>query len=69
MDEKKARKYLLRNNKTERIIFAATPELKAALESLAEDRCISMSALLTELAVDELVDNRELILAGGEEHV
>ncbi len=66
MDESKLRKHLLKNNKTDRIIFAATPEMKAALEELAEERCISVSALLTDLAVTELIANHELISDWGE---
>lgn len=66
MDEIKLRKHLLKNNKTERIIFASTPEMKAALEELAEERCISVSALLTDLAVAELIANHELISDWGE---
>ena len=66
MDESKLRKHLLKNNKTDRIIFAATPEMKAALEEVAEERCISVSALLTDLAVTELIANHELISDWGE---
>ncbi len=66
MDENKLRKHLLKNNKTERIIFAATPEMKSALETLAEERCVSVSALLTDLAVAELIANHELIPDWGE---
>ena len=61
MDDHDLRKYLLGNKKTERIIFAATPETKVALETMARDRCVSVSALITSLVVDEALRNAELV--------
>ena len=63
MDERELRKHLLGNKKTERIIFAATPETKAALEVMAGERCVSVSALITGLIVDEAIRNAD-VLAG-----
>ena len=60
MDDHELRKHLLGSKKTERIIFAATPETKSALEAMAKDRCVSVSALITSLVVDEAVRNPEL---------
>ena len=60
MDEQDLRKYVLGAKKTERIIFAATPEMKSALERIAHERCTSVSALLTSLALEEVIANREL---------
>lgn len=66
MDGHELRKHLLGSRKTERIIFAATPETKAALEAMAEDRCVSVSALITGLVVDEALRHPELIESAGE---
>lgn len=60
MDDQELRKRVLGAKKTERIIFAATPELKEALETIAREKCVSMSALITSLAVDEVLANKEL---------
>lgn len=61
MDEQELRKHVLSAKKTERIIFAATPEMKEALEAIAQEKCVSLSALLTSLAVDEVLANKELL--------
>ena len=66
MDENELRKHVLGAKKTERIIFAATPELKEALETIAQERCTSLSALLTALATDEVLANKELFGKDGE---
>lgn len=63
MDERELRKHLLGSKKTERIIFAATPETKAALETIAREQCVSVSALITSLIVDEAIRNAD-VLAG-----
>lgn len=60
MGEQELRKHVLSAKKTERIIFAATPELKEALETIAQEKCVSLSALITSLTVNEVVANREL---------
>ena len=62
MDDHELRKHLLGSKKTERIIFAATPETKAALEAMATERCVSVSALITSLVVDEAVRNSEIVI-------
>ena len=46
MDGQKLKKHVLGSKKTERIIFAATPEMKEALETIAQEKCVSLSALL-----------------------
>ncbi len=61
MDDRDIRKRLLGSRKTERIIFAATPETKAALEAMAQERCVSVSALITGLVVDEAIRCSEVI--------
>ena len=66
MDENELRKHVLGAKKTERIIFAATPELKEALETVAQEKCVSLSALLTALATDEVLANKGLFGEEGE---
>ena len=66
MDKNELRKHVLGAKKTERIIFAATPELKEALETIAQEKCVSVSALLTTLATEEVLANKELFGDGGE---
>lgn len=45
MDEKSLKQKLLNGKKTERVIFAVTPEMKEALAAVAKDRCIAFPAL------------------------
>ena len=66
MDDHELRKHLLGSKKTERIIFAATPETKAALEAIAKDKCVSVSALITSLGGDEALRHPELVGKGAE---
>ena len=66
MDENELRKHVLGAKKTERIIFAATPELKEALETVAQEKCMSLSALLPALATDEVLANKDLFGEEGE---
>ena len=61
MDDHELRKHLLGSKKTERIIFAATPETKVALEAMAKEKCVSVSALITGLVVDEAIRNADLV--------
>lgn len=60
MEEKQLRQRLLRSKKTERVIFAVTPETKTALEILAKDQCVSVSALITSLIVDDAIKHKDL---------
>ncbi|MBQ9006710.1 MAG: hypothetical protein IJ092_10120 [Atopobiaceae bacterium] len=64
MDDRELRKYLLGGKKTERVIFAATPETKTALEVMAREQCVSVSALITRLVVDEAIRNSDVIEEG-----
>lgn len=66
MNENELRKHVLGNKKTNRIIFAATPELKSAIEKLAKEKCVSVSSLLTSLVLDELIANVELFEEDGD---
>ncbi len=54
------RKQVLVGKKTERIVFAVTPEMKAAIERIADSKGTSVSAMLTQLATDEVLANMNL---------
>ena len=60
MDDSELRKKVLSGKKTDRIIFAVTPEMKDAIETVAQEKCVSVSALLTSLALAEITKNKEL---------
>lgn len=60
MNENELKKYVLSGKKTDRVVFAASEEMKAALEMIAKEKCTSLSALLTQLATDEILANVEL---------
>ena len=51
---------MLVGRKTERIVFAVTPEMKSAMERIASEKGTSVSAMLTQLATDEVLANAEL---------
>ena len=60
MNANELRKYVLVGKKTERLVFAVTPEMKSSLERIASDKQTSVSSLLTQLATDEVLANAEL---------
>lgn len=60
MDENELRKHVLVGKKTERLVFAVTPEMKAAMERIAGAKGTSVSAMLTQLATDEVLANRDM---------
>ena len=49
------RKSMLNGRKSERIIFAVTPELKEAVAKAAENKCVSVSSYITTLLADEII--------------
>lgn len=57
MDENEIKKALLNGKKDERIIFAVTPAFKKVMGELAEEECTTVSALLTDIAVKEILKN------------
>lgn len=59
-EDTELRKRLLNGRKTERINFAATPELKEAAERLAEERCVNVSSLIVSLLSDEIIANKSI---------
>lgn len=54
------RKHVLVGKKTERLVFAVTPEMKAAIEHIADEKGTSISSMLTQLTTDEILANEEL---------
>ena len=60
MNESELRKQILVGKKTERLVFAVSPEMKAAMELIAKKKSTSVSAMLTQLATDEVLANRSL---------
>lgn len=60
MDDSELRKKVLSGKKTDRIIFAVTPEMKSAIETVAQEKCVSVSALLTSLSLAEIIKNKDL---------
>lgn len=60
MNENLLRKHVLGGKKTERLVFAVTPEMKNAMEIIAKEKCITVSAMLTQLAAEQVMANKEL---------
>lgn len=60
MDENELRKYVLVGRKSERLVFAVTPAMKAAMERIAAEKSTSVSSMLTQLATDEVLMNKEI---------
>lgn len=57
MDKQELRKSLLNGNKTERVNFAVTPELKSAVSKLAEDQCVSIGELIVTMLAGAVVES------------
>lgn len=55
MDKNKLKQVLLNGKKTERIIFAVTPDLKRAVAEMSKEDCVSASAFIASLLADEAV--------------
>ena len=64
MDERDLRRHLLGDKKTERIIFATTPELKEAVAFMSEERCMTISAYITSLIVDDVLAHKGVLPDG-----
>lgn len=60
MDENELRKHVLVGKKTERLVFAVTSEMKAAMDRIAKEKSTSVSAMLTQLATDEVLANKDM---------
>ena len=59
MNEQELRKRILNGNKTERINFAVTPEMKDEVRQLAEDSCTSISSLISNMLTDRIVASKK----------
>ena len=66
MDENKLKKHVLNGKKTERLVFAVSSEMKHAIEVIAEEKCMSVSALLIGLATEEVLANKDLFERAGD---
>ena len=66
MDENRLKKHVLNGKKTERLVFAVSSEMKQAIEAIAEEKCMSVSALLIGLATEEVLANKELFDGVGD---
>lgn len=55
VDDNERRQKLMLGRKSERIIFAVTPELKQAVADMAARDCKTVSAFITSMLADEAV--------------
>lgn len=55
MDGIELKQKLLNGKKTDRIIFAVTPDLKHAVTEMAKQDCVSTSAFISTLLAEEAV--------------
>lgn len=60
-DERGLRHAMLMGSKSERIIFAATPTLKEAAQFLSSEKCMTVSAYITSLIVEDAIKNKEVL--------
>lgn len=58
-DEQTLRKALLVGKKSDRIIFAVTPEMKEAVARLAVENCTTVSGYITSLIVCDAIEHKE----------
>ena len=59
--ENTLRKAILNGKKSERIIFAVTPEMKHAIALIAEERCLSVSAYITDILAKDVLANKDVV--------
>lgn len=55
MDNAELKQKLLNGKKSERVIFAVTPELKKAIAEMAKHDCVTVSSLITTMLAEEAV--------------
>lgn len=60
-DDSTLRKAILSGKKSERIIFAVTPEMKRAIGVIAEERCQSVSAYITDILAKDILANEDVV--------
>ena len=63
VDEQTLKKALLVGKKSDRIIFAVTPEMKEVVAMLAEENCTTVSGYITSLIVDDAIEQREKLFS------
>lgn len=63
VDEQTLRKTLLVGKKSDRIIFAVTPEMKEAVARLAVENCTTVSGYITSLIVCDAIEHKESLFA------
>ena len=61
-DSNALRKAILNGKKSERIIFAVTPEMKGAIGKVAEEKCQSVSAYITDVLAKDILDNKDVVV-------
>ena len=60
-DDNTLRKAILNGKKSERIIFAVTPEMKRAIALIAEERFQSVSAYITDTLAKDILANEDVV--------
>lgn len=60
-DDNTLRKAILNGKKSERIIFAVTPEMKRAIGVIAEENCQSVSAYITDVLAKDILANEDVV--------
>lgn len=60
-DDNALRKAILNGKKSERIIFAVTPEMKKAISEVAEEECLSVSAYITSLIAEDILAHEDVV--------
>ena len=61
INEQALKKALLVGRKSDRIIFAVTPEMKEVVAKLAEENCTTVSGYITSLIVDDAIAQKETL--------
>ena len=61
VDDNSLRKTILNGKKSERIIFAVTPEMKQAIAKMAEENCLSVSAYITDVIARDILANKDVV--------
>lgn len=55
MDNAEVKQKLLNGKKSERVIFAVTPEFKRAIGEIVKHDCVTLSSLISTMLVEETV--------------
>lgn len=60
-DNNSLRKAILNGKKSERMIFAVTPEMKRAIGIIAEENCQSVSAYITDVLSRDILAHEDVV--------